>query len=65
MFVFQMYSKAKIRVVLKGFEVWSQRDLANTGNTKTSQEVHRNFREYSRKLRYEKGLKFDVSIHVL
>ena len=61
----QMYRKAKVRVILKDFEVWSQGDLANTGNTKTSWEVHGNFRVYSRKLRYEKGLKFDVSIHVL
>jgi len=60
----KMYSKAKIRVILKGFEVWSQGDLANTGNTKTSWEVHGNFRAYSRKLRLEKGLKFDASIHV-
>ncbi|XP_065064665.1 uncharacterized protein LOC135690903, partial [Rhopilema esculentum] len=60
----KMYLKAKIRVLLKGFEVWSQGDLANTGNTKTSWEVHGNFREYSRKLRLEKGLKYDVAIHV-
>ena len=60
-----MYSKAKIRVILKGFEVWNQGDLANTGNTQSSSEVHGNFRAYSRKLRYERGLKFDVSIHVL
>ena len=60
-----MYRKAKIRIVLKGFEVWDKKDLANTGNTTSSWQVHGNFRAYSRKLRLERGLKYDVAIHVL
>eukprot|EP00794_Sanderia_malayensis_P018635 gene18635-20517_t len=59
-----VYAKAKIRVVLTGFEVWDQRDLANTGSTSSSQEVHGNFRAYSRMLRLQKGLKYDLAIHV-
>ena len=61
----QMYSKARVRLVLTGFEVWDKRDLANTGNTKSSGELHANFKAYSRKLRLQQGKHFDVSIHVL